>query len=223
LIRSEWLKARRGGVSGTDISILMGANPYKNENSLLMEKLGIQGAKAEFTGNKTTRIGTRLEPLVANYWAIREQRIITDGKFCRDQYNNRFIGTPDFLCYDQGLEIKTAGEHIHAKGCPKYQEFQCRWYAMITERDKWHLEACLVPRNRDEVPEQESDEYLYEWVKNRPHRGYDFHRDSHLELEMRQRASEFLEKLDALAVKTEGGLDSLRSSFGSWSEFGPAS
>lgn len=212
--REEWLAARKLGVSGSDIAVLMGANPYKTENALLMDKLGIIGAKGVFNGNLTTRVGNRLEPMVAELWAREKQVILMNGEFTHDPEEYRFFGTPDFLTVPCGLEIKTAGEHIHSKGCPSYQEFQCRWYMMISRRPEWVLRACLVPKDREEVPVHEPDEYLFDWVSQRPHREYLFERDLHLEREMRERAHSFLARLDALAEGRGSAQDQIRASFG---------
>lgn len=203
MTHEEWLKARRKGVSGTDIAAIMGLNPYKSESQLLVEKLGVG---VPFTGNAATRAGQRLEPFVANWWAYRNQTIITNGAFTVSSENPRFFGTPDFLTPHAGLEIKTGAEKGYKNGCPVIYSLQSQWYMMITERERWELSALIVPKDRSKIPLEESDEYLYEWVKMQPIREYPFQRDRALEARMKEHATRFLERLDGLAAKRLEGL-----------------
>ena len=41
MTHEEWLAARRLGVSGTDIGVLLGVNSYKSVDDLLLDKLGV--------------------------------------------------------------------------------------------------------------------------------------------------------------------------------------
>ena len=108
-----WLAERRLGVTGSDISVLMGVNPFKKTDDLILDKLGI-GRK--FEGNAATRAGQVLEPIVAKCWAERNNKEITQGVFTKHPDHERFIGTPDFLGKDFGLEIKTGVEKGYTKG-----------------------------------------------------------------------------------------------------------
>ncbi len=191
--QAEWLEARRQGVSGTDISVLLGVNPYRSVDDLILDKLGI-GKK--FEGNAATRAGQRLEPFVANHWAKRNQKIIVNGAFTKSEENPYFVGTPDFLVGDgNGLEIKTGIEKTYAKGCPAYYEAQCRWYLMLTGRPEWTLCACIVPKDRSLIPK---DDLLDQWVPRQPHRHYHFLRDHSWEERARQAALEFLARIASL-------------------------
>ena len=195
MTHEEWLEARRQGVSGSDIAVIMGANPYKSEVQLLMDKLGVG---KPFTGNAATRAGQRLEPLVANWWAKRNQQIITNGAFTVSQEDPRFIGTPDFLTVFGGIDTKTGGQHVYKSGCPKYYEYQARWYNMIHGGDRWDIVTCIVPKNREEIPLKEDDEFLYQWVQHRPLLEFPFLRDRQIEQDMKDAAWQFLERLDHL-------------------------
>lgn len=186
------MNARRLGVTGTDIGIIMGVNPYKKRKTLLEEKLG---NGKPFFESLAVKVGRRLEPLVASAWSARHQEIITPGVFVKSDKNPRYIGTPDFLTPHRGLEIKTAGAHIFASGCPKHYELQCRWYAMIIERQRWDLSCCIVPKDRTLIDLGLSDEYLYQWVANQPHLEYQFERNAAQEADMMEAADEFLKEL----------------------------
>ena len=203
---AEWLEARRQGVSGTDISVLLGVNPYKSVDDLIMDKLGVG---KPFTGNSATRAGQRLEPFVANHWAKRNQKIIVNGSFTKSRIDERFVGTPDFLVGDgAGLEIKTGAEKTYKDGCPPIYETQCRWYMMVSERPSWSMCACIVPKDRGLIPR---DDLLDQWVPRQPHRHYQFQRDHAWEERARQAALSFLERLASLRAAQPRGRDWLQA------------
>ncbi len=190
LTHDEWLERRRYGVSGTDVSILLGLNPYKSKKQLIADKLGLS---KPFVGNSFTFAGQKLEPYVADYWADRHKAILINGELTEHPTEARFIGTPDFLVGDgSGLEIKTGGEKTFLLGCPKYYEIQCAWYMFITERERWTLNACLVPKNRALIPDRDLDQ----WVRFQPQREYEFRRNPALERQMQEAALWFLEELE---------------------------
>ena len=195
----EWLAARRLGVSGTDIGVLLGVNPYKTADELVMDKLGVGKG---FSGNAATRVGQRLEPFVANSWAKREQRILINGSFRQDDDNQRLIGTPDFLTHKSVLEIKTGAIKTWKYGCPKMYEYQLRWYMMLERKPEGELVACIVPKDRAQVPMHEDDDYLAEWISYQPHQEYHFDRNPEWESQARLAAHQFLERLDRL--KSDG-------------------
>lgn len=195
MTHEEWLAARRLGVSGTDVSVLLGVNPYKKEDDLILDKLGVG---KPFVGNAATRVGLKLEKFVADAWADREKKILIGGSFLVSKENPRFIGTPDFL-FDGGvLEIKTGAETSYKNGMPPLYEAQVRWYQLLTDSDTGHLVACIVPKDRSQVPMHETDENLLEYVKSRPHREYYIGRDQDWEDRAREVALKFLARMDAL-------------------------
>ena len=206
--KETWLAERRLGVSGSDISVLMGANPYKNVDDLILDKLG---RSAPFLGNEYTRAGLILEPFVANGWAQRTNVEIEQGVFTKSNVNDRYIGTPDFIGKDFGLEIKTGSERVYSKGCPKYYELQSRWYMMLMEKPVWHLVACIVPKNRGLIGLDKGDKHLTDWVALQPHREFLFVRNLDIEAQMMAKADWFLEKMDRLR-SPEREPDWLRSS-----------
>ena len=210
--REEWLAARRLGVSGTDVAILMGLNPYKAEDDLLLEKLGVG---KRFEGNAATRAGQRLEPFVASLWARENQKILINGSFTVSEENPQFIGTPDFLLGDGSvLEIKTGVETGYRKGLPPLYRCQLAWYLMVTDRPFGTLVACLVEKDRGLIPEK--DEELWDYVNSRPHREYRVERDLEFESQMKEQALRFLGRIADLRESRLGqmkqGLD-LRQSF----------
>lgn len=191
-----WLDARKLGVTGTDIGVLMGVNPYKNVDQLILDKLGVG---KPFIGNNATKAGVILEPIVAAEWAKRNGQVITQGVFKIHPEYPRYVGTPDFLCEVGGVEIKTGAEKMYAKGCPPYYEMQSRWYMFLEDRPYWDLVACIVPKDRSIILDHQNDpEFLLEFVRNCPHREFRFDRDHQVESQMKHLADQFLAKMDAL-------------------------
>ena len=197
--KETWLAERRLGVSGSDVGVLMGVNPFKSVDDLVLDKLGIG---KPFNGNEFTRAGLILEPFVADGWSSRTGMKIEQGVFMRSVANDRYIGTPDFIGDGFGLEIKTGSERVYSKGCPKYYEFQSRWYMMLTEKPVWHLVACMVPKDRSLIGLDKGEEYLREWVALQPHREFLFERNLDIEAQMMEKAENFLARMDALKKPT---------------------
>lgn len=202
MTHQAWLNKRKLGVTGTDISAILGVNTHKSEDDLILDKLGMG---KPFNGNAATRAGVLLEQHVANAWAKREQTIIINGDFTICPSNPRYIGTTDFLTGKGGvLEIKTGAEKTYAKGLPPIYEAQCRWYMMLTERPFADLVACVVPKDRTEIPSDASLEELYEWVTYRPAREYHLERSLEWEARAQGAANRFLARLDALRATRLG-------------------
>lgn len=204
---AAWLAARKLGVSGSDISVLLGCNPYKKEDDLVLDKLGVG---KPFIGNAATRVGLKLERFVADAWAEREKKILIGGEFTVREENGvktRFIGTPDFLFPDGILEIKTGAENTYKNGCPAQYSAQINWYMFLTQRDLGHLVACIVPKDRSEVPMHETDANLLDYVKSRPHREYELRRSSDWEDRAQAAALKFLARMDALKEPRPGWIE----------------
>lgn len=192
----EWLAKRQQGITGTDVSVLLGWNPWKREDELLASKLGMG---TPFTGNAATRTGVLLESHVANLWARDKQKILTSGQFTVSEENHLFIGTPDFLFPDGILEIKTGAESSYKRGLPKYYRAQVQWYMMITGRHEAELSALIVPKDRTECPQEGDDpDYIWEWCLNRPRRDFEVLEDLDLQSRMKELAVRFWERLQSI-------------------------
>jgi predicted phage-related endonuclease len=67
--REAWLLARRDGLGGSDVSAIVGENPYKSPINVWDERcdpLAIDGGG----GGDRARVGALLEPSVASWWAL---------------------------------------------------------------------------------------------------------------------------------------------------------
>ena len=88
-------------IGGSDISVIMGISPFKTRYQLLLEKAGL--AESEFTGNRYTVYGHKIEPLIREY---------INTKYNTNFEPNRVING-DMRCHSDGfngvciLEIKS--------------------------------------------------------------------------------------------------------------------
>ena len=237
--RELWLENRRIGIGGSDIAVLLGLNPWKTEEELLLDKLNLIPKKDQFQGNAATKAGERLEPLVAQWWGERTENEVIPGTKIVHKDNPRFMGTTDFTFkggpdsrFDQGiLEIKTGAEKTYASGLPSYYDAQVRWYLMVSDSDFGVLSALIVPKDRKEIPFHLSPEDLYQWVQYRPTREFELTRNLEWEEKAQAVALRFLARLDSMKQASRPTLDSPSTSqrfdFGSalpsWTDTHPES
>lgn len=154
LSREDWLKLRQTGIGGSDISAIMGFNPYKTAYDLYLEKVNDVVADAQ---SDAAYWGIVLEDVVAKEYALRNG--------CKIQKVNYMIRHPAFdfaianidravinpdisgnvrfkdgaLTTDKLLEVKTASEYMKSNWgdeatdqVPDNYNLQCQWYMGIT-------------------------------------------------------------------------------------------
>lgn len=158
--RAEFLARRRSGIGGSDISAILGQNPYKTGLQLWMDKTGRSTDEPDGDALERMHWGTVLEDVVARHYAeqrgVKVQRIndqmqhpkcpvaianidravIEDGTRARwDGQAGRVLGARNVL------ECKTAhamAQHSADWGQPGTDEvpqaywLQCQWYLGIT-------------------------------------------------------------------------------------------
>lgn len=61
----EWLEARRQGIGGSDIGVILGLSPWSTPHDLWMAK--VHGDS--FEGNEAMEWGKRLEPVIVDKWS----------------------------------------------------------------------------------------------------------------------------------------------------------
>lgn len=108
--RDAWLAARRHGMGGSDIPLLMGvANPkHGSEYDLWLDKTGRAGPDQAPTHAMTR--GNWLEPHLADYFTERTGVAVRPVGLCAYRPNPIIRATPDRLTADGGIvEIKTIG------------------------------------------------------------------------------------------------------------------
>jgi predicted phage-related endonuclease len=170
-LKEQWLTQRKGGIGGTDISAILGLNPWRNAIDVYLAKLGL----AQQPETQAMRLGNRLEPVIADEYAdltgstlVRGAEIaqlfpgvanVWRGHTVIEHREHRFlIGTPDAIVLDaeRGLEIKNAGFQGREWGRPGTDEIphhyllQCAWYMALTGLSHWDV-AVLFSGNRMEI------------------------------------------------------------------------
>jgi putative phage-type endonuclease len=138
--KQDWLQARSKGIGGSEITALMGLDPYRTPYALWEIKTGRVG---DFSGNKFTDAGNYLEPVVAQMFSDQtgmEAYIKKQEHYAHPEYPH-LIGTPDrFVRLTEGgdgvLEIKTTQRRIIredvTEGAKINWFFQIQWYLGIT-------------------------------------------------------------------------------------------
>ena len=133
--RAEWLEKRRKCITGTDISAIVGMNPWASPMNVFLDKLCLSEPIKE---NEAMRWGKDLEPVVAARYSEETGSKLTHGVWIQDGI---FGGTPDFLTDDKVIEIKTTSAFSKSWGesgtdqIPDQYLCQVQWYMMLTGRN----------------------------------------------------------------------------------------
>lgn len=148
--RAAWLQARSKGIGGSEITAVMGLDPYSTPYALWERKTG---RVVENIDNKFTRAGNYLEEAVAHMFSdaagLEVYRPETEH-FQHPDYPH-LLGTPDrFVARKDGdavLEIKTTSKRITredvTEGHMLRWYFQVLWYMGIAGKKKGYI-AWLV-------------------------------------------------------------------------------
>ena len=149
--REEWLAARRLGVTGTDISAILGANPWTTPLDVWLEKTG-RGTAVRM--NDAMRRGADLEPTIVK-WAHRHLEEAYGGRWWIEYddlpllvaHPDRplLLGSMDALAHSKDgtwlIEAKT-GKHAELLSeIPPHYVAQAQWYLGVTGLDRGLLAA----------------------------------------------------------------------------------
>lgn len=174
--REAWLEARRQVITATDISAILGMNPYKSPAEVWQDKKGL---KADREPNAAMEWGNRLEAVIAQKWSEENPGIpMAPGEFVRDA--DRPLGcTPDFLAgADILLEVKTASEIVGRREfgepgsdfVPRQYWLQCQFQLARTGRSICILAVLIGGRDyreyripADPAIQAEMDRRAVEW------------------------------------------------------------
>ena len=156
---SEWLEARKRGVTGTDVGKIMGFSHWGTSYDVYVDKMGLS---LPIDDNEPMLWGRLLEPVILKEYADRNDIEVIKPEGAIIGKEDWIIGSPDGICVTRpegkwgwGIEVKTgairnpAGEKRWSKKgvkpiviSPDY-EYQCRWYMMLCDLPKWELVALL--------------------------------------------------------------------------------
>ena len=102
--KNQWLKQRQRGIGGSDISAVLGVNPWKTSYDLWLEKTG--RAPLETATTPAMQRGTILEPVVADLYAEETGR--------RLRKSNQILKHPDHVEIDDVSNSPDSLENVNS-------------------------------------------------------------------------------------------------------------
>lgn len=148
--REEWLKIRKLGLGGSDMSAVLGVNQWRSPLDVWLDKTSDAVDEKE---SEAMYWGTVLEDIVAQEFSRR-----TGFKVRNNNYTLQSEKWPYLLAnidreivgQDAGLECKTANafkaDEWQGDNVPDAYYIQCQHYMAVTGKSSWWI-ACLVGGN----------------------------------------------------------------------------
>lgn len=152
--KAEWLRDRRAGIGGSEIAAILGENHWNSPRQIWMSKMGMFDDKPP-QQSEAARWGNLLETIVANEWALRNNRqYVHIPVILQDDERPYLLANIDgFTLSDDReivtgiLEIKTTSTYnkdVWENGpLPYHYMCQTNWYCGITGLSMYSL-VCLV-------------------------------------------------------------------------------
>lgn len=150
MLNDEQKKLRRSGLGGSDISTLLGLNPYSNRLQLYLEK--VEGFEPDLSDNEAIVWGNLLEDTIAKrYSEITGKEVYESNTVVHPAYPI-FLANPDRIIKGEkrGLEIKNVGNRTASlwgesgsQIIPEYYYIQIMHYMFVLDYDFWDV-AVLI-------------------------------------------------------------------------------
>lgn len=163
LSKEEWLKWRKRGIGGSDVSCLLGINKWKSEIELWLDKTNQTNEPP--VENEAMTWGTIMEPIIRNHFAEVTGKTVVELKAMlqHPEYPFMLADVDGITVDDKGnpaiLEIKTASEYKRSEweeGVPAYYQTQVQHYLCVTGIPKAYV-AVLVGGNSFKIYEVDAD------------------------------------------------------------------
>ena len=162
LDKTKLVAERRRAVGGTDVSCIMGVNPWRTAIDVWLEKTGKPSKQAQSLAKIELKLecGNRLEPIVIDLFESRtDMTVHRDVPMIKHPKYDYMIAHVDGLIGDTGIfEAKTAGLNALLQkswGTPRQTAeskmddipiqyyYQINWYMMVTNRTYAYLAVLL--------------------------------------------------------------------------------
>lgn len=165
--KGEWLRYRKQGIDGSDVSCLLGINKWKSEIELWMDKTNQINEVQEET--EIQKWGHIMEPVIRNHFAeITGKPVVQIEAILQHPYYPYMLADVDGVTVDEDgnpaiLEIKTASEYRRedwACGVPAYYQTQVQHYLCVTGMKKAYV-AVLIGGNSFQLYEVCADEEVH--------------------------------------------------------------
>ena len=163
LSKEEWLRYRKQGIGGSDVSCILGINKWKSEIELWLDKTNQTNAPVE--ENEAMQWGTIMEPIIRNHFAEVTGKTVVELKAMLQHPEHPFmLADVDGVTVDDSgnpaiLEIKTASEFKRSdweEGVPAYYQTQVQHYLCVTGIQKAYV-AVLIGGNSFRIFEVDAD------------------------------------------------------------------
>jgi len=173
--REEWLQSRRIGIGGSDVSSILGFNPYKSALDVYLDKVGEEIKETPM--NARMRAGLLLEDVVADWFSEETGlKVQKDNKIRIHKDYPFLIGNLDRLIISENgsgpgvLEIKTTSGFVarswEAGEVPLHYFSQLQHYLSVTGY-KYGYFAVLVDGYDFRLYRQERDDDFIEIMNKR--------------------------------------------------------
>lgn len=153
----EWLAARRGGVTATDIVSILGLSSYDSPYSLFWRKLGQVPDEPD---RDRWELGKILEPYVCKLWMqwYQDEHWLTEGGLWRSSAREWQLATPDAIVDYDGkpwgvFEAKSwadADRSSWEAGPPPRVRAQVLWQMDVLDVAAGHVGVVFLPSGRFE-------------------------------------------------------------------------
>ena len=166
LSKEEWLRWRKCGIGGSDVSCLLGINKWKSEIELWLDKTNQTNEPP--VENEAMTWGTIMEPVIRNYFSEITGKTVVECKamLCHPEHPFMLADVDGVTGDDDNnpaiLEIKTASEFKRSdwdEGVPAYYETQVQHYLCVTGVKKAYV-AVLIGGNSFKIYEVNADEEI---------------------------------------------------------------
>lgn len=161
--REEWLKVRKLGLGGSDMSAVLGVNQWRSPLDVWLDKTSDTVEEKE---SEPMYWGTILEDIVAQEFSKRTGYKVRNNNFTlqSEQYPYLLANIDrEIVGLDAGLECKTANafkaEEWQGDNVPDAYYIQCQHYMAVTGKASWWI-ACLVGGNTFYYKEIKRDEEI---------------------------------------------------------------
>lgn len=132
-LTQEQLEQRLHGIGSSDLSAIVGENPYRNASAVWLEKRGLA---EPFDGNDATWLGSEMEPVIAKRYTLETGAKLEPGPGTVAHRSTPWaLATTDYERVDRSriVEAKWVGMRtmphwtMDADGAPVYVQIQTQW------------------------------------------------------------------------------------------------
>lgn len=166
LSKEEWLKWRKHGIGGSDVSCLLGINKWKSEIQLWQDKTNQTNEVSEET--EIQMWGHIMEPILRNHFSEVTGKTVIELKAMLQHPEHPFmLADVDGITTDDAgnpaiLEIKTASAYKASDwddGVPAYYQTQIQHYLCVTGIRKAYC-VVLIGGNSFKIYEVDADDEI---------------------------------------------------------------